>query len=242
MTTLSDLLKDLTYGELKQLSVGNFLPDELDSNPDPKSWELLLSYINLGLKEIYKRFCLSAKEIYIEQDISIETYLLSSTYAQSNTASLIPLVDRFIADSVSNPFQDDILKIEQCYDEAGNLLFLNDPTEDLSIFTPSYRSIQIPYPNEFDTLAVQYRASHPKVVYSSGMDPLLIELELPESLHEALLYYIGNRAFASLNTDQGVEGNDYWQKFNDSCDRVNLLGLYVQPEVGNFRFDNAGWV
>jgi hypothetical protein len=237
---LSDIFKDLIYGELKHLKLSNYESDEFISEVDPKKWDQLISHINLGLKELYKRFFLSSKEIYVQLYESIEIYHLNSKYAASNLASAEPI--KYIEDTAANPFQDDVLKIEMVYDEGGNILHLNDHTEDLSIFTPSYRSIQVPWPNDFNVIAVQYRASHPKIVYSAGMDPATTEIDLPESLHEALLYYIAFRQFASLNTDQGTEGNDYWQKFNASCDQVNLQGFHIQPDGSNWRFDNRGWV
>jgi len=239
--TLLDILKDLTYGELAQLRIGDLLAGEPESQPDPVRYEQIISHINLGLKEIYKRFFLRSREIYIQQYEQINTYVLSSKYAQTNVASLEPI--KYIMDTVDDPFQDDTLKIEEVYDEAGNKLPLNDITEELSVFTPTYRSIQIPNPNNDNTLSVQYRACHPRIVYTGvGFDPADVEIMLPNSLHEALLYYVANRAFASLNRDQGTEGNDYWQKFEKSCQLVDQLGLEVQGEPGDWRFDTHGWV
>lgn len=240
--TLLDLMKDLTYGELAQFKIGELIPGEHQSEPDPTRYEQLLSAINLGLKEIYKRFFLSSKEIYIEQQDEISTYILSSKYAQANTGSPLPIEERYIADSVDNPFQDDVLKIEEVYDEEGNKLPMNDITEDLSVFTPNYRSIQVPYPDVENTMGVQYRASHPRVQYVKGMDPADVEIMVPNSLHEALLMYIAARLTSSVGGDQGNEGNDFWQKFNASCKKVDELGLEVQGEPGDWRFDRAGWV
>lgn len=149
---------------------------------------------------------------------------------------------KYITDTAENPFQDDILKIEQVYDELGNLLFLNDSDEPLSVFTPDYRSIQVPWPNDYNAVAVQYRADHPTLVYTQGMDPSEIEVSVPNSLKEALIYYIASRAFGALGGDQGTEGHDYWQKFTASCLQVGKDGLYIQTEPTNCRFDRGGWI
>lgn len=240
--TLLDLLKDLSYGELAQFKLGNLIPGEFESEPDPTRYAQFCSAINLGLKEIYKRFFLASREIYIQQHAEISTYYLSKKYAQTNTASPIPIADRYIMDSVDAPFLDDTLKIEEVYDEEGNILPMNDISEALSVYTPTYRSIQIPYPNDENTFAVQYRATHPKIEYTAGMDPADIEIELPNSLHEALLYYVASRFTSSISGDAGQEGNDYYQKFKNSCNQVNELGLEVQGEPGDWRFDQKGWV
>jgi hypothetical protein len=237
---LYDLLKDLTYGEFAQLKIGNLIPGEYESEVDPTRYEQLMTAINLALKEIYKRFFLSSKEIYIQQHSEIAIYVLDSKYAQSNVAS--PEDPKYIMDTVDIPFEDDILKIEEVYDEGGNKLPINDITEDLSVYTPNYKSIQVPYPDDANTMAVQYRACHPQVVYTRGMDPSKVEIWLPNSLHEAFLYYVAARLMAPVSGGDGNSGVEYMQKFENSCLKVDELGLEIQAEPGDWRFDATGWV
>ena len=238
---LKDIFKDLSYGELQGLAIGNLIPDDNESEPDPKSYKQIMSHINRALTKIYSRFLLSSKEIYIEQSESIAEYILDKRYAQANTASPIALVDRYIADSTAYPFEDDVLKIEQCFDEEGGLLFLNDPTEEFSLYTPSFRSIQMPYPNEFNTVAVQYRASHPRLEYTPDEDAEDILVAVPESLYEALLYYVAYRA--SPQSIGGVDGaQTFLQLYEQACQGVEKQGLYIQAETANWRFDAKGWV
>jgi hypothetical protein len=239
MITLLDIFKDLTYGELANSSIGNLVPDDNDSEPDPKDYAALISHVNRALTLLYSRFLLSSKEIYIQQYEEIAIYTLDSAFAQSNTASLES--PKYIADSVANPFQDDVLKIEEVYDEEGNLLCLNDPTEDLSIFTPSYNQIQIPYPNDWNTLAVQYRAAHPRIIWNYTTDASTIEVKLPEALYQAALYFIASRA-TPVSLDGGASKNEYIQKYEMACQAVEKQGLHIQAEVSNWRFDNHGWV
>jgi len=236
--TLLDIFKDLSYGELQNTAIGNLMPDDNESQPDPRSYNQILSHLNRALTKIYSRFLLSAKEIYVELHEEIAIYVLESKYAQTNVASLED--PKFIADSAENPFEDDILKIEQCYDELGNVLFLNDDTEELSIFTPSYKSIQVPYPNDWNTVAVQYRAAHPKVEWTINTDANLVEVAVPEALYEAVLYAIAARAVPRF--DGGGEGGEFMQKYEMACQAVEKQGLHIQSEVSNWRFDQNGWV
>jgi len=238
--TLIDLLKDLTYGELAQLKIGELIPGEHQSEPDPTRYEQLISHVNLGLKEIYKRFFLLSREIYIELHEEIAIYMLDSRFAVTNTASIED--PKYIIDTVAAPFVDDVLKIEEVYDEAGNKLPMNDVTEPLSVYTPSYRTIQVPFPNDNITYSVQYRATHPKLIYTLDIDPSTVDIALPNSLHEALLYYVASRAFSSLDGDGGILGNQYFTRFENSVNNVDNLGLEVQAEPGDWRFDNHGWV
>jgi hypothetical protein len=235
---LLELLQDLTYGELSSLKIGQFIPGEPESQPDPTRYAQLTSWINLGLLEIYKRFFLSSREIYIELHEEIATYMLHSKYSVTSGTE-DPL---YIIDTVDAPFVNDCLKIEEVYDEEGNKLPLNDMNDETSAFTPSYRTIQVPYPNDDITYAVQYRASHPRIVYTIDMDPALIDLAVPNSLHEALLYYIASRAYRAMGGESTVTGHEYFQLFEASCAKVDELGLEVQTEQHNWRFDEYGWV
>jgi len=237
---LYNVFTALTYGELKQLKLGNFVPENAESAPDPKSYAALMSDINLGLTELHKRLFLRSEELYVQQYEHIETYVLTWKYAATNSGSAEPY--KYILDTVAKPFADNVLKIEECYNEIGELIPLNDPTEDESIFTPSYNSIQVPNPVSANIVAVQYRANHPKLVYELGMDPEDVEIDIPESLLEALLYYVAMRNFSSLNSDDNHEGNNYRKKFEESILQYKMAGLNIQPEMENSNFDGRGWI
>lgn len=236
---LIDILKDLTYGELAGLAIGNLVADDEDNEPDPHQYEQIIGYINLGLKELYKRFFLKSREIYVLTNAETSIYKISSDYSQTNTASAIPIEDRYIQDSADAPFVDDLLKIEAIYDEAGDQIALNDHQDDLSIFTPTYRTIQVPYPQDDMTLAIQYRATHDKIPASITTDPETTEVELPNSLHDALLYFVGSRAHRAVDMERSA---DYWQMYKKACEDVENYGLEVQVEPADWRFDERGWV
>ena len=241
MTTLNDLLKDLTYGEFAQLNIGNFLPDEHESEPDPKSYEQLSSWFNIGLTNIYSEFLLATEELYITQIEEAYTYLLTYDYAVSNTASTKD--PKYITDSAEAPFHDNMLKIECAFDYLGNPLAMNNSSDVESVYTPTYRSLQIPWPNEFGIVTVQYRAGPAALVYASGMDPKAIDVPVPHPLREALLWYVASRAFSSLPDTQGsAEAADYYQKYVNRIATVRTQGLYIQDEETNTFFDMNGWV
>lgn len=235
---LLDVFKDLSYGELRNNAIGNLIPDDNESEPDPKDYAQILSHLNRGLDRLYGRFFLASQEIYIQQYEEIETYILDSRYAVTNVDS--PELIKYIEDSTAFPFLDNVLKIEACFDEAGTLLPLNDHTEETSLFTPTFRSLQIPWPSNDNTTAVQFRAKHPDVIWTPGMDAESVEVAIPDSLYEALLNFIAYRAAPKM--DGGVEAMAYLALYEQICTRVENSGLYIQVEVGNWRFDSHGWV
>lgn len=236
---LLDVFTALTYGELKTLSLGNFCSEDYESAPDPQDYAQIMSHITLGLTELHKRFWLRTEELYVQQYAHIQIYTLSWPYAATNTESTETY--KYILDTAENPFTDNVLKIEECYNEIGELLILNNGKEEESLFTPTFRSLQVPNPVSANILAVQYRADHPKLVYTKGMNPASIDVALPGGLLEALLYYIAMRNFSSLNTDDNHQASNYRKKFEASCVQYKLEGLNIQPEMENNNFDARGW-
>ena len=240
MTTLADIFSDLANGELAGTAIVNFDPDEFTAEPDPKRYQQIISHVNLGLTQLYKRFYLRSDEIYVQQYEGMNEYLLHYDFAVSNTASAEPV--KYIEDTVAKPFLDNILKIEEVYDEDGGKLFLNDISQEDSLFTPTYRTLQVPTPNEWNILGIQYRGNHPKIVYSRQLDPAATEIELPQSLHQCLLFFIASRVFSNYNLDQGAQATEYYQKYENACQQAEQYGLYIQPETGPWRFEENGWV
>jgi hypothetical protein len=240
MSKLREIFTDLSYGELQGIAIGNLIASDNESEPDPKNYAQLISHINAGMRKLHSRFFCRALEIYIEQNEAVETYYLKNEYAQSNTASAIPIENRYIADPTTNFDETSLLKIEQVFDEEGCLLKLNDFSDPLSIFSPTYNAIQIPWPNEFNTVAVQYRATHDKILYSVDMDIDTTDVPVPMALYNALLLYVAFRAMPRL--DGGAEKGQMFQMYDDECKRVEQEGLHPQAEPGDWRFDAKGWV
>lgn len=206
----------------------------------PEDYKKVINHINLGLTELYKRFWLSSEDVKIDLYDHIQFYTLHSKYAQSNTLSTE--LYKYISDSVEHPFQNNVLKIEEIFDENGCKVCLNDLTEPCSFFTTSYNTIQVPLPYTGASISVQYRGTHPRIAYTPGMDPTTVEVGLPIGLEEALLIYVGGRAARSLNSDQNQEGNNYMQLFEASCKRAEGLGLQITPHYNNLKLDYKGWV
>lgn len=236
MVTLADVFEQLSAGELAQLSLGGW---EGKTVPE-KDRSRVISHINMGLIALYTRFWISSKEVIIQIYDHIQTYELDRKFAITNKLSVEPY--RYIIDSVYQPFENDVLKIEQVFNEGGELMFLNDMTQPWSVFTPSYKTLQIPFPEKHNSMVVHYRAGHKKIVLAEHQDPAEVEIHLPLQLLEPLLFYVAHRAFASLNSDQNQEGNNYFKKYENACKAVELKGLLMETSYGNHRLDQNGWI
>lgn len=116
--TVTDVIAFARSGELKKLSEVTY--DDTT----------LISYINLGLIEIYKRFNLSTKEQSIDLDDNTTIYALNS----------------------------DCMKVLNIFDENGDEYNLNDESDVLSIFEVNWNEIQVPNPDTGATISVIYMA------------------------------------------------------------------------------------
>lgn len=241
---LSEIFSDFVYNDLWNMQLSGFVPEDPESEPDPKKYAQLVSAVNSGLERLYVRFFLRSEEHYVLLNSAQSTYKLHSDYAQTNTGSPIDIADRYIQDTVTNPFKDNILHIEEIYDEAGVKLPLNDETEDLSVYTPTYNTIQVPYPEDNMTIAVQFRAGHPKIVFTgiTSFDPDTIEVELPYSLKEALQFYVASRLLRPMGGESILEADNYYQLYKDSIRTTITEGLEVQTEVLGSKFEDRGFI
>jgi hypothetical protein len=239
MTTLQEIFDTLASGELAHTGAGDFDTEEFVSEIDPRRYHQLITHINLGLKDLYTKFWLSTGEVILDLVDEKEFYKLSPRFAVTNTES--PEA-KYIMDSLDNPFTGNVAKIEEIYDESGCKQPLNDLSAEYSYYTSAYNVLQVPLPNDNNQIAVMYRATHPKIVYSGDMNPEEVEVDIPPQLFSALCLYVGHRYYAALDFDQGQKESAYFQKYQVQCAEVERAGLFVQPEHNNWRFKEYGWV
>jgi len=245
---LSDLFDQLSYGELSQLEMGG--ADNIGISYE--DYHRIVPHINLGLLELHKRFPIRIQEVIVQQYDHIQTYTLHSRFATSNTESTES--PKYIMDSAIYPFADNILKIEKVFNEDGQEYHLNetDPyiirTENnytskraWSVHTPAYNKIQIPYPMAENTLLVEYRAAHDKILIPE-LDPEEVNIDIPAALLEALLFYIAARVFTSMGGDNSQVGMVYMQKFEASCKLAETYNLFNEDNVTNQKLEANGWV
>lgn len=246
---LQEIFDLLTSGELSQLSIGGQAAGVIDET----NWGKLLPHINLGLSTLFKRFLLREGRLQIELVPDQAVYPLKSAFAQSNTRSK-ELV-KFIADDAAAPFKDDIVKIERVLVESNEELVLNDTSDDLAVITTSATTLRVPLrivnqdldlPDllKTETLQVVYRADAPKIVVPVGFfDPSRVEVELPSTHVEPLLYYVASRVTSPTGTGQfeGAAGNNWYARFEAACQDLEGRGLQEQRTAGNDKLRDRGF-
>lgn len=177
-------------------------------------------YINLGILEIYKRFNLWQDEATINMVVGTSLYTLDGNDVN---------VDIDLSDK-------QLLMIEEIYEESAEKVSLNDESDPYSIFTPQYHQVEIPEAVENQILSVIFRAA-PKFLTNEKAT-----IPLPPQFFEALFHYVGFRAHGSIKNTPNTENNSFYKKFENSCDRVKMEGLFAQDSMVSHKFENRGFV
>lgn len=246
---LQEIFNQLTYGELSQLSIGGGEAGAVA----PANYDRLLAHINLGLTALYKRFPLKENQVKIELQPGRLTYPIHSKYAVNGRNSREPV--RYIKDTVAEPFRDDIHKIERVYTSGGLEFGLNDLEDPFSMMTPTATVLRVPAdivtpPVELDdalrttTLDVVYRANHAILVGDGpDLDPEAVEIELPYSHLEPLLYFVAARVHTPTGmSNEANMGNIYSAKYEQSCQEIETRNLRVDNVSQPDRLTRNGWV
>lgn len=234
---LKEIFDQLTYGELSQMELGGMHNDS--PGIEPSRYPMIINHINLGLNALYQRFPLKENSVKVELLPGVYTYTLNGDFSENSTSD----------------FQNDLIKVERVYTDTGRELGLNDENDSLAIITPSLQSIRVPeaivnqshdLPKELlaKSLRVVYRASHPMLSTTGTINPANIEVELPYSHLEALLYFVASRLHNPIGmTNEFHAGNSYAAKYEMVCQRLEAQNIRAdQFNLSSSRLERGGWV
>ena len=181
-----------------------------------KDYEKVIAHINLGLTNLHTRLPLKQAQVIIRLSENKNVYPL-------------PV--------------NDVLKIEEVYSEAGTAFALNDPANEDSLYTPAYNVLQVPNPTNGTQIAVLYRANHKPLPMKKGIDPMSIEVDIPDTLIEALMTYVVSRVMQSRGTAESIsEANAYTQRYELLVQQLQMAGALSVDRPTNTRMRDNGWV
>ena len=206
--TLEELYTSLSGGVLSNLIEG----DEGSGMVPFQHQVKVCNAINQSLTALHGRFLLSVKEVQIRAYDQITIYPLQAKYADQDPTVV---TQKFIADSAEEPFQQDVLKILEVYDEEGTQLAYNEPRAKIN--SPNPTSIQLVEPVTGDTYFVLYQARHPK------LDPhdLTQEITLPDILIPALEARVAYHILTVKNgQEHAAKAAEWVAKYEMDCTEV----------------------
>ena len=179
----------------------------------------ILSYINLGIIELYKRFPLKVEEHIIELQDGVTTYDLPDNLMWI-TAAYGEVEDT-----------KDTVKIEE--------IPVNEEDNPLSINTIGWSQVQIPVANTGSFVSIIYVAA-PEYLTA---DNLAGKIPVPPQMIEALLHYVGYRAHAAMDGNIQAENSTHYTRFEASCKRIEERGMYTSDDLDmSPRYGSNIWV
>lgn len=235
MIKLTELYKSLALTVLNNTSV--VTDDKKDIEPDKK--EYILEFINEGLTRLHSRFPLKTENVFVEMREGRTEYPLLKRYSFMGFDPELAQYP-FIMDSVTNPFEENVIKILMVYDSLGERRGLNDNHNPHGLFTPRPDTLQCIRPRHCEVLTVTYQAKHPTLSVAGENQ----EVDLPDSLLPALKYWVAYSYYTGLNTAESTsKAAEYLQMYESICGEVKDYDLGSSSESNtNTLFERRGWI
>lgn len=189
---VEDVIHLARYSELSSLSVKDNTP-------------VIISFINLGLIELYKQFALKRAEVVITLEKGKTLYELPSNYMYHTIA-----------------FQ----KIKKGNEIVKEDVPINDEQTENSVFFPSFNEIQIPETIDNTEITLVYVVKPP----SYTTDTIKEEIALPDVLIDCLLHYLGYKGHLGIKGDGQSENNSHYQRFERSVFKAKEMGLSLSTD------------
>lgn len=204
---VQDVIDLSKYSELNSLAIKS------DNNA-------IITLMNMGIMELYKRFPLAINEFIVDLEDNKIFYDLPSDF-------MYPLEAYGEVDENSTTKEAPELPI-------------NDTDEPFSIFFPNHTQVQIPVVASGEHISILYASKPPRLT----INDLNAELPIPDALIEALVYYIGFRAHTGIRSDGQSENSMHWIRFDQSCKKARELGVAYPLDSWNMpdRLSNRGFV
>lgn len=249
MQKLIQVFEKLTQGELSQVSIGGNQQGEITE----ANYRTLANHVSMGLTSLYKRFNLKQGQVDVRLIPGKMSYLIHSRFADHGKYTNEPV--RWVQDSMTNRFNDDILKIIKVSNQQNYEFPLNTHSDPFAVITPTLESIRFPLvivspTSNIDNLlkttvaTVHYQANHPNIIPRVGyLDPNSINIELPDSHIMALLYFVASRVHNPIGMGQEFNaGNNWFAKYEQECQRLEFDGQEIESYQGVDRIRRGGWI
>ena len=237
---VQDCINHLAVGELSNIGWLN-----LDSQTefDTEDIKKIIALMNEALTRLYTKFILKTGALFVELQENKTEYILTKEHISNGYDCPdhlgMPDYNKYIRPMSGKPFEDDIIKILTVTLSSGINLPLNNSSNPVSVYTPSFNVLQVPLPFSHGVLAVTYQANHFKL----NEKELNKEMELPESLYGALYAYVAYLAYSNINTQEAVQNSQkYFALYTDIInDNVLMDTVNQSNSQTNVKFQMNGW-
>lgn len=219
--TLGDVFRDLSYGHLSNLSIGG---DGKGSIPQTHQ-ERILALVNQGVTKLSSRFVVREKILYLRTTKDKLEYSLVPAHADND-----PTVgEKYITDTVENPFTDEISNILIIMDENNDELIINNREVSGSVMIRNETELKFAEIDKDATFEVVYQ---PYPVMMESVDPAQV-IRIPDVLYEALEAYVGYRVYGAMNgPEHKMRADDLKMSYEMICNDALEKGLVKLSVIG----------
>lgn len=230
---LSELFTELSFIEFANISIGTEGGGKLKEGSEAR----FVTSTNEALLELYKRFLLSEKGLYLRTVEWKTHYPLRRQHALTSEVET-PGIPKYIIDTKAEPFTGDLIHITGVRNSLNCELPINDGNDCNSVFTPSVDVLQIIHTSELQTYFVSYRAAHPTLIYSADnlADTMNQEILVPLALKTALRQKIAANLFIAMSGQEfSAQAQAFEMKFEQACAEVHEENLVAPREFSSNR-------
>lgn len=233
---VEDFFSRLSLQELSNLAIGTSGGGAIGPGKEPT----ILGYLNETMLRLHSRFVLCERSLLLLQVGHITNYHFKKEFTES-AGSTKPYL--YIKDSLTEPFEEDVIKVLSVSDEYQRTRPINELGNRLSVFTPRQEMLQVPHPEDNSLLSVNYQARAVPLKLK-GDDLLKQEFDLPFALEGALAAYIAHLVYSHMNgQDNQIKSADFERKYEMICAEVEALDLINATSLSQHeKFDERGFV
>ena len=185
--------------------------------------DAVIAFINLGLIEIYTRFPIKVEEHIVNLSEGVTDYSMPTNFMYAINAY----------GEARAEYPDELVRLP-----------INEEDDPYSIFFPDWKSVQIPLVANGSSISIIYAATPTTI--TNTVENLAAELDIPDTLIDALASYVGYRGHLSVRGDGQSENNAHWVRFDRNCSKARELGVAYPYDADSFwsssRLFNRGFV
>ena len=224
-------LKDLCLIELSDLVYTE--PDSVATTEYPSAAlrTKLLPVVNSALRQMYIDHQMVQKQLVLRTSADTTQYFLTKDHAVSSIAP----VEKYIIDTVDNPYTGDLARIDEVVDEDDRLVY--SAHENITggfVRMPRWDCLVFSTPLDNKEYLIRYRASAPTM--TENQVDSAIQLELPPGFVDLLRLQVAERIYGSQKTNESVAKAAQYRTEALSLEK-RLKGQDTAQESG-WDFDN----
>ena len=176
---------------------------ELSAVATKDNVEAITAFINLGMIELYKKFPIKVEEHVVN--------LVDGTMYYEMPENFMYVLSAYG-------------EIPEASTVKSSPIPINEEDCDYSIFFVDWNTVQIPSSITGSYVSIIYVAK-PEPITSVQADDGVTVLDLPDTLVDALLSYVGYRGHLGVKSDSQAENNAHWARFERNCKRAVESGV-----------------